>query len=108
MVLVLLSSVCSAHALGIDLKSLEVDSVLRHLASHARTVPGKRFCETLPLASSPAECREAYAAVGEALDLESKEWPQRNNPLALVPILEELRRDGSVGIRWSEHRRLQH
>lgn len=86
------------HASSLELRALEVDAVLSHLASHARTSPGRYLCETLPMAQSASACRHALAEVEEALHIEPKDWPPRNNPLALVPILETLRTDGSIGV----------
>lgn len=73
----------------VTVRALEADAILQALAGKARTVPGARFCATLPLASSAAEARAAYAAVGEAMALTEEQLPPLGHSLAtVVPALE--------------------
>ena len=57
-----------AHAAALQLSpadagALEVNKVMRALAGHAQTQPGKALCAQLPMTANVAECRSSYAAV---------------------------------------------
>jgi len=90
-------SMC-AGPYGPDAVALGLPEVLLLLAAQAKTAPGRRLCLQPTFAADPAECRESFRVVTEAIEAARTEPPPFLHDLAICGGLDEASGGATLGI----------